>query len=240
MSLILDALRKSEAERRRGQVPELHSPGPPVARTPVRRHPAWSWAVAALLIVAGVVAAWFLWSTSRTEHATDADDTMMPPIAGPAPVIPSTAAAPTPTSPASTASAAAMAPAPSTALPRVDAPTASIGSVPLKLPAAQRDAPTVTASPTLPAIAPPAEASAPPQDPALPTLAALPAEQRGALPPLKMSMHVWAEQSAGRFAIIDGQRVGEGAAVSGAVVAGIRRDGVVLEIDGRLYLLPRP
>ena len=32
MSLILEALRKSEAERRRGQVPGLHAELPPAAR----------------------------------------------------------------------------------------------------------------------------------------------------------------------------------------------------------------
>jgi hypothetical protein len=46
MSLILDALRKSEAERRRGQAPSLYSQAPQLT---TRRRPPWH----ILLAVAG-------------------------------------------------------------------------------------------------------------------------------------------------------------------------------------------
>ena len=71
-------------------------------------------------------------------------------------------------------------------------------------------------------------------------MAVLDAATRGALPPLKLSMHVYADEPARRFAIIDGQRVAEGARLGGGVVAQIRRDGVVIEVDGRRVLLPKP
>jgi general secretion pathway protein B len=51
---------------------------------------------------------------------------------------------------------------------------------------------------------------------------------------------VWSPEPARRFAIVDGQRVGEGALLAGGIVAEIRPDGVVLEMDGRRVLLARP
>jgi general secretion pathway protein B len=94
-----------------------------------------------------------------------------------------------------------------------------------------------TAAPVVPD---PAPSSAPPASEALPGLASLSTAERAALPPLKVSMHVWAADPARRFAIVDGQRVGEGALLAGGTVAEIRPDGVVLEIQGRRLLLARP
>ena len=53
-------------------------------------------------------------------------------------------------------------------------------------------------------------------------------------------MHVYADEPARRFAIVDGQRVGEGALLGSGRVAQIRRDGVVIEVNGRRVLLPKP
>jgi general secretion pathway protein B len=72
------------------------------------------------------------------------------------------------------------------------------------------------------------------------SIATLSSSERTALPPLKLSMHVWAEEPGKRFAILDGERVIEGSMLSGAVVAQIRRDGLVLDIGGRRLWLPRP
>ena len=75
----------------------------------------------------------------------------------------------------------------------------------------------------------------------VPSLSSLGAAQRARLPPLKLSMHVFAESPAQRFVILDGQRLGEGASpASGLVVQEIRRDGLVLAVDGQRFLLPRP
>lgn len=65
-------------------------------------------------------------------------------------------------------------------------------------------------------------------------------KERSELPPYKLSMHVWASEPGKRFAIIDGKRVTEGSMATGSVVEEIRRDGVVLNLRGRRYLLPRP
>lgn len=77
-------------------------------------------------------------------------------------------------------------------------------------------------------------------DSALPSLAMLGPRERSELPPYKLSMHVWASEPGKRFAIIDGHRVTEGSMATGSVVEEIRRDGVVLNLRGRRYLLPRP
>jgi general secretion pathway protein B len=82
--------------------------------------------------------------------------------------------------------------------------------------------------------------TAAPDEDALPTLAILSPGERAALPALKLSMHVWNETPARRFAIVDGQRIVEGAQLGGAVVTQIRRDGVELDVNGRRVLLPRP
>jgi general secretion pathway protein B len=82
---------------------------------------------------------------------------------------------------------------------------------------------------------PPASASD-----ALPTLATLAPAERQALPPLKVSMFVWSPEPVRRFAIVDGNRVGEGALLAGGTVVEIRPDGVVLELQGRRVLLARP
>lgn len=81
MSLILEALRKSEAERRRGQVPDLHAEPSPGTRTRGDGPPAWLWPTLALATV--VVLAIALWlSRSAPPLASPAVD---PPIAATGP-----------------------------------------------------------------------------------------------------------------------------------------------------------
>ncbi|KFN48179.1 hypothetical protein N787_06980 [Arenimonas metalli CF5-1] len=61
------------------------------------------------------------------------------------------------------------------------------------------------------------------------------------MPPLKLSMHVFAEAPAQRFVILDGQRLGEGASpAAGIVLEEIRREGLVISVNGQRLLLARP
>lgn len=69
-------------------------------------------------------------------------------------------------------------------------------------------------------------------------LSDLSAEERKALPPLKLSMHMWSDDPARRFLILDGNRLGEGDRVGNAVVTAITPDGAVLDWNGRRIRLP--
>lgn len=208
MSLILDALRKSETERRRGQSPGLFTPLPAPGLGPARRSSPLPWLVA-VGVVAAVASAWWFWPLKPAAVPAKA---VVPAVA--ADVAPPPVLVPTP-------------------------PTAPVD----KAVRASRDAAPhdIVVPPPVPAtIAPatPADNDVPLED--LPTLATLDPSERATLPPLKLSMHVWSEAPNARLAIIDGQRVMEGATVGESIVAEIRRDGVVLEWHGRRFLLPRP
>ena len=117
MSLILDALRKAEAERQRGAVPGLHSPvaAPPARPAPVRRAPpvALGLGVLTLLGLAGAAAWW--WSR---------------PAAAPLAPPPALAAAPGPGAPAEQPPAPAPAPWPLVVSAPTDAPAAQPPAAP--------------------------------------------------------------------------------------------------------------
>ena len=111
MSLILEALRKSEAERRRGNTPDVAMELPPV---PLRAHqstPAWVWPA---LLAAIVVIAIAWWLAGRRD--TDV------PVASDTPAI---ATDPVPAAP----QAPAVVPRTSTAAP-VTTPSTGIASAP--------------------------------------------------------------------------------------------------------------
>lgn len=71
MSLILDALKKSEEERRRGQPPSLHSPLYAPRRTP-RRVPVWAASAGAVVLCAGLAGAWWVQGRPGTGDAPSA------------------------------------------------------------------------------------------------------------------------------------------------------------------------
>jgi general secretion pathway protein B len=220
MSLILEALRKSEAERRRGEAPDLLRVDPAPARaTPAPWRRAW---IAAPLLLVAALAAWW-WRDSDAPVAVDAG--------APARAAPVATKAATPTRPPAT-------------LPEIDRL-----QPPPAPPAAPIVAPDRVATAALPPPAPPASASgattsaapvAAPAPAAPVALGALPASQRKALPPLRLSMHLWNEDPARRVAILDGRRVAPGDRIGDAVVAGIRPDGVLLDWNGLQVLVPLP
>lgn len=232
MSLILDALRKSEAERRRGKSPDLFAslPAPTASRAPGLMR-LWPWFALAAL---GLVAASVYWIARNADapaivepaRQMAADDQ---PAAMVAPVEPS---APAVTPPAPTAQPMQAVAPPPTPIPQ---------AAPANAVAAPAPAPPAPATATATAVAPtaPAPIAESPGE-SLPPIAVLTASERASLPPLKLSMHVWDSEPAKRFAIIDGHRLGEGAVVGNGVIEEIRRDGVVLDIGGRRILLPRP
>ncbi len=158
MSLILDALRKSEAERRRGQVPDLRAELPPLVRasaSPRRRWPVWFAGSAALLAAAAL--GWSVW-VSRPPMPADASAAIAPGI-DPAPTrqadpSPETSPAlPQAPRPLPSAAVRAAPPQPQPARPVADAAYATAPSTPSR----EITAATPTAPPSMPAPAPEAE-----------------------------------------------------------------------------------
>lgn len=248
MSLILDALRKSEAERRRGQAPDLFAPlAVPRAAAPSASWSPWRRAAAGALVVALLAATWW-WQRSPIA-VTDPTDATAPGHEQHAPASPVAAPSPSPTARQAAASAVpARAPVSVSAEPALPVASARRTAEAARAAAPSRprgdpdersplDPPAVTPEPASPAGSPAAPVDVAP--PRLPRLGDLDPALRASLPPLKLSMHVWAENPDQRFAIIDGQRVTEGSELSGTLVREIRRDGVLLSIGGRDVLLPR-
>ncbi|GAB2609876.1 general secretion pathway protein GspB [Novilysobacter erysipheiresistens] len=276
MSLILEALRKSEAERRRGQVPGLHAELPPASRPARPRRAHWPW-LAATAVIAVVAATWLLrneWAPAppadeparvSTERATPAEtdrvvadtpraDSTRPvdvalPATEPMGAAPSAdiaaAAKPAPSTTAATPASTApvmvprQPPEPATTKAPSRDPAPGREPVPVAADSNPLPPPRPTTPATTPATAPPADATTTaPDDSALLHLSDLAAAERRALPPLQVSMHMWAPTSARRFAIIDGARVNEGDRLGDAVVDAITRDGVVLAWRGRRVHIP--
>ena len=71
-------------------------------------------------------------------------------------------------------------------------------------------------------------------------VAMLSPSERSALPPLRISMHVFHEDPSRRFAIVDTQRLREGDVLApGLRLRSIERDGLELDWQGRALWLPR-
>ncbi len=236
MSLILEALRKSEAERQRGRAPGLFVEQ---AAKPSQQRgvPGWAWGLGTLLLLVLLAWGWREWEraglantvpvspasmdaapasvSTSTALSVDAAPAMPAPVpAAPAPIAPTPVPAPAPTAPPPRSEPVATAPPPVNTAPPPAAPEAIGAATP----------------------APVAE----PQ-PFVPSLSSLAASERTQLPPLKLSMHVFAATPAQRFVILDGRRLGEGASpAAGLVVEEIRRDGLVLSVNGQRFLLARP
>ena len=214
MSLILDALKKSEAERLRGQAPTLLSPladAPSRARASEKsRLPLH---VLIVLLIIALILGYFY---------TKAPATSPPPASAPG-------------------VNEEFRPAPAMIDPPAVVASRPAAIKPAALPPAAVVTPSAIV-PTATAEINPAPASIPEATPAtrMASLSELPTEQRQQLPPLKLSMHVYSPEASKRFAIIDGQRVNEGSVLGTAVVEQIRQDGVVLSVQGQSYLLPRP
>ena len=219
MSLILEALRKSEAERRRGQAPDVAMELPPVPAARTRTPPAWTWPTLAVAVFAVAAAGWGMLRGDRASEpsvpmtpatgTTDVDTPIAPPVVvrrqDPAGIAP---------------------------------PVIPIASTPTPLPAS---------APIPPATDPPAAplvvATTPPPRPAAvpaPIAGDVPDLDATGLPPVKLTMHMWDETPARRFVILDGQRMAEGDRSGGLSVLEIRRDGVVVERDGQRARVPLP
>lgn len=204
MSYILDALRKSEQERQRGKVPHLNSyMDEPTVEAPRRN--IWPWVTAAVIAINITIVA-IIWAPSR----------------GPEPVAQTATATPAPTPtpvPEQQVSAPAQAPAQTAPPPQATTPVpaAQPEQVPSTVVVDQRppvqDTPTVV-SPQTPAYSDePEEPFYPPPAPNvayLPQLEELPSHQRGNIPDMTFSSHMYSSVPRFRSIIINGKRLKEG------------------------------
>lgn len=258
MSFILDALKKSENERQ-GQR------GLGVADVPVAREapgaPAWIWWLLGLLAVNVIVLLAVLLRPGAEPTADAATDT---PAAGPAETRPATVpervapelaalvdrtrserlkATPPDTGygTADEAPQRAAAATPAAVMPATDATGSADDEAGASPATASTDDPSASDPPVdNPSVRAGAGASGEEQALSLPTLDELRVRGDTGLPDLHLDIHVWSEQPRGRFVYVNTAKYREGDDLAeGPRVASIVRNGVVLEHDGRRFLLPR-
>jgi len=214
MSFILDALRKSEAERQ--QQGKAQFAGVP-ASAPDRTAPRWLWVVGVLLAINLLVLVGLL---LRPDGAAREAPAVTRPAVTPI------AAAPNATPDAGFAEQVAAA--------KKNAPQRQPEPTPVA--ATVEDAPVSAAPVTTTARAVRTSTATA----SLPTIHQLRAEGKIELQDLHVDIHVYSENPQDRFVFINMTRLKEGAQMpEGPVVAEITSDGVVLRHQGMTFLLPR-
>lgn len=218
MSFILDALRKSEAERQQQAGGEFSNVP---SSSDSSQSPKWLWILGLLLLVNVVV---LLGILLRPDAAPEADTPPEPLTVEPAQIEP----APTAARPAEETGQAAPSFEEQVAIARENQP--------LPDPAATEDTAPGPGNP-----APAAEATVPPATgERLMTLDELRLAGTVQLPELHLDIHVYAEDPAERFVFINMNKHREDSRLDeGPVVAEITPEGVVLRHQGRTFLLPR-
>jgi len=226
MSLILDALKKSDRERKRGAVPDLETVVTPTEppRPPRRRWPLLLGIVVGLGVLAFAGGWWLMGHEGGGAKAPAPVASAARPIAKARPR--AAAPKPAPTAPAAVPSTSRHRPEPV----RKPAPKAETAPSP---PVAAPKTPRAPATPA----GVPATAAKPARGPL--SLAELPAAVREGLPPLELSLHYYTTAPAARLIRLNGQLLREGEVSSqGLTVVEIRRDDVVLEREGLRFALP--
>jgi general secretion pathway protein B len=237
MSYILDALRRADAERGRGAVPDLNAQ--PLALPVIdddareRARVPWLWlgAGAALMLAAGI--AWqFLGQRDGAQSAA-----VSPPVV---PSVPALAPPPPTPMPEAPAPAPAVMPSPPPVAVAPAAPT--IASGPQSSPA-QVAAPAVAAAKAPAVVRPAPKASAPASAaapaPRIPKLAELPDDVRPTVPALTIGGSVYSPQPAARMVIVNGQVFREGDTLAaGLKLEQIRPKSAVFSIRGQAFELP--
>jgi general secretion pathway protein B len=227
VSLILDALRKSEHERQRQAGPAMAEM--PVIRPHQRQAPVLALAIGGLVAVNLAVLAWFL-----LREPVDSTPAQAPAAAT---VTTAPAAAPTPAMPATRE----LQPLVEQATPSYDQPAPAQ----YQPPAAPDPALLPRAQAAIAAEAPPPPARTAPrptagQEAMVPTINDLTPQATAGLPQLNLDLHVYGTSPSDRFVFINNRRYLEGGSTpEGVRVERITPDGVVLGWRGMQFLLPR-
>ncbi len=239
MSYILEALKKSEQERRRGEVPEINRFE---ANSGEEGNKTWLWpAVAVALIAVNLVilVVWAPWKTSESgsEQARQSGDRATPAMSATA---------------RQAADTVTVAPAiPPTIKPREPsktpvkepAKTASVTAEPgnQRLASDPQPEPEIIRprSQTVPAPEPEPEVIRPsggPRTSYLPQLQELPMDVQQRVPDMSFSSHMYSSEPRFRSIIINGRRLKEGQYLNDTIqVREITDKGVVLSMDGTLF-----
>ena len=219
MSFILDALKKSESDRQGNSRPGFADVPAGSAQS---RAPRWIWLVSALLGINAIVIAG-LWLGSR------ADSSAVPPVTG-----------------ARTAAAGSAAPpfaeiVSEARRDRASTPTADLPQAALTGSSAAQAAPTEEpAPPPVRRDIPAARVTPAPGPTVVPTFDALRADGSLQLPDLHLDIHVYAENPSERFVFVNMSKYREKATLAeGPRIREISVDGVILEYQGTVFMLPR-
>lgn len=207
MSYILDALRRAQAERERGQVPGLEART--LAQAPPQPAPPQTsglWLGGALALAGLTVAALVLWRGEGPPAPVAASGPAWAPAAGPAQAVARAggprAAVPTPTTPPP--------------MVVVSAPVLPPARPPLQ--PAPGPKPVVPATPALLPLPASAQPVPPPSSVRAVQLAQLSPDLRRELPAMVLGGAIWSDNAASRFVIVNGQVLREGDAVAPGVV----------------------
>lgn len=219
MSFILDALKKSEAERQRQTGPTLYEMRAAPRRTSL---PTWVFVVFAALAVNLLVLGYLLLRKPQAPTATTA-------------ATPAAAAVTPPAAPTSQARAATA----DTPPPVVQGPFRAPAQAPLpETAAATPESTPATATPAA-RTAPATTASRPADSGAVSSLADM-RTSGGSLPDLRLSLHVYDADPARRYLLLNGLRLREGDVMpDGLRVERITEDGAIMGWRGHRFLLPR-
>lgn len=232
MSYILDALRKSETERRQGRVPDLGQQVQLIHRPKKKRVSPAVWVALALILNAGVLAFLFWpgtplpWAPAgQPEAPTVTDTTRDAPEPAPLPVAPASEPDAVPEDPV----------AETGAIPEPD--TSDSTSMPMasEAPAAEsrERATVIVPSSAIPETAAPLADQE--QAGRVPHLVELPLSFQKSVPDLTFNSHIYSSSPASRRVMINDTYLRVGESFDGLRVEDITEDGVVLSRDGRRF-----
>lgn len=242
MSYILDALRKSETERRQGQVPDLGQQVQLIHRPKKKGVSPVVWVAVALVLNAAVLAYVFWPERERSVSAA--------PAATPADTTSAAGASETTTKPASSPAVQPETESgPETAVGESGTPARSPGgqpdedrsvqeSVAPAVPQVQERATIIVPSMAVPTTTASAEndlQSPPEQAGRVPHLVELPLSFQKGIPDLTFNSHIYSSSPGSRRVMINNSYLRIGDAFQGLRVEDITEDGVVLSRDGRRF-----
>jgi general secretion pathway protein B len=253
MSYILDALRKAERDRHLGRTPSLGdvTANPPRVR---RRRPSPRTLGLLALVAALVICSVWLWPRDPARPPVQQALAVAP--VPPAPPLPPPVAAPIASEPSVPSAAAAALPSERTLAPDVPADSiddlmgdAEVPAAPPSEPEAEPESEpeSAAAEPVepdlstqeLPGEPVPLEQQETTAAPEVPLLRDMPTDYRASFPLLRVDVHVYDDDPARRWVMVNGRKAVEGSTLSeGPTVSRITPEGIVFDFRGRSALLP--